>query len=157
MNKKSLVFFFLFITLIIPSLNFENWTIYNNSITINSIKSNLTREQRDDYYYWIGLRNSFYYSQDSNQLEKLVKYFSPEDPEYYSNLHSFTIPSIIIACSILVITIIYLITRFFFHGCQGPKAVDKSYYYITYVIIGFGFVWGLVFLILMLYNSSKSE
>ena len=41
----------------------DNWTIYNNSIIINSYVSGLTEEERDNYFYWVGLRNSFYFSE----------------------------------------------------------------------------------------------
>ena len=151
--------FNIFILFIILSLSFQqnNWTMYNNSIKINTIKSNLTNEQRDKYYYWIGLRNSFYYSENSNQLEKLVKYFTPEDNTYYKNLYRFSIPGFILAGTALVAGIIYLVKRFLLKGCLGPKTILNSYHYTTYCLIGFGFVIGIVFHSLMIYNAGKSQ
>ena len=151
--------FNIFILFIILSLSFQqnNWTMYNNSIKINTIKSNLTNEQRDKYYYWIGLRNSFYYSENSNQLEKLVKYFTPEENSYYKNLYRFSIPGFILAGAALVAGIIYLVKRFLLKGCLGPKTILNSYHYTTYCLIGFGFVIGIVFHSLMIYNAGKSQ
>ena len=109
-NKSLFALFFL--CLISSSLQHNYWKIYNNSITINSYQSKLTEEQRSDYYYWVGLRNSFYFSEDSNQLEKLVTYFTPEEEDYYSNLFSFSVPGFLCAGAVIVIFIVYLIKRF---------------------------------------------
>ena len=68
MGKNTVISFF-FLCLIASTFQQDNWTIFNNSITINSFKSGLTDEQRDDYFYWVGLRNSFYYYDDPDQLE----------------------------------------------------------------------------------------
>ena len=156
MFQKNLNIFILFI---IFTLSFQenNWTIFNNSIKIHSYASNLTNEQRDKYYYWIGLRNSFYFSENSNQLEKLVKYFTPEDKSYYKNLYKFSIPGFILTGAALVAGIVYLIKRFLLKGCLGPKTVIKSYHYTTYFLICFGFVIGIVFHSLTINYASKSQ
>ena len=73
-----LIFFICFISFYSQEAD-KNWTIKNNSINIFTYVSNLTDEERENYYYWIGLRNSFYYSKNSNQLEKLVKYFKKNE------------------------------------------------------------------------------
>ena len=156
MSSKNLNIFLLLI-LFSLSIQENNWTIYNNSINIHTYSSKLTNEQRDNYYYWIGLRNSFYYSQNSNQLEKLVKYFTPEDNSYYRNLYKFSIPGFIIAGGALVACVVYLIKRFLLKGCQGPKNVLNSYHHTTYFLIGFGCVIGIVFHSLTIYYASKSK
>ena len=156
MSLKNLNIFLLLI-LFSLSIQENNWTIYNNSINIHTYSSKLTNEQRDNYYYWIGLRNSFYYSQNSNQLEKLVKYFTPEDNSYYRNLYKSSIPGFIIAGGALVACAVYLIKRFLLKGCLGPKNILNSYHYTTYFLIGFGVVIGIVFHSLTIYYASKSK
>jgi hypothetical protein len=117
----------------------------------------LTADQRDDYYYWIGLRNSFYYSDDSDQLEKLVKYFTPEDDDYYKDLFAFSAPGFICAGVVFIIFLVYLVKRFLLKGCKGPKIVVKSYHHTTYFFIISGFLIGLIFLSLTIYNCGKSK
>ena len=156
LGEKSF-FSILFLCLISLSIQQKNWTIYNNSIVINSYVSGLTEEQRDNYYYWVGLRNSFYYSEDSNQLEKLVKYFTPEEEDYYSKLFGFSVPGFICAAVVIVIFIVYLIKRFLLKGCRGPKIIVKSYHHTTYFFIISGFLIGLVSLSITIYNCGKSK
>jgi hypothetical protein len=135
----------------------DNWTIYNNSIIINSYVSGLTEEERDNYFYWVGLRNSFYFSEDSNQLEKLVKYFTPENDDYYKTVFNFSVPGLVLAGVALLVFFIYLIQRFILKGCAGPKIVEDSYHNITYFLIVFGCIAGLTFHIFVIYNASKSK
>lgn len=156
-QKNCVIYLLLFYLIAFSSQEQNNWTIYNNSITINNYKSNLTDEQRESYYYWIGLRNSFYYSRDTNQLEKLVKYFTPEEEGYYSTLFSFSIPSFICAIAVIVCFIVYLVKRFLLKGCQGPKIYTKSYDQITYFFIITGVAIGLISLIVTIYNAGKSK
>ena len=49
------------------------------------------------------------------------------------------------------------IRRFLFKGCLGPKNVEKSYHYITYFLIAFGCLIGLIFHICTVYNAAKSK
>jgi hypothetical protein len=156
MSSNNLIIFLLLI-LFSLSIQENNWTMYNNSINIITYSSKLTNEQRDNYYYWIGLRNSFYYSQNSNQLEKLVKYFTPEEKSYYKDLYKFGVPGFIIAGGALVACVVYLINRFLLKGCLGHKKVLKSYHYTTYFLIGFGVVIGIVFHSLTISYASKSK
>ena len=135
----------------------KNWTIINNSITIHNYVSNLTEDERSNYYYWIGLRNSFYFADNWNQLEKLVKYFTPEEDNYYKDLYTFSAPCLIMAAVVVLILFIYLVKRFLLKGCQGPKIVVKSYHNTTYFLIGFGFILGLVFLSMTIYNAGQSK
>lgn len=150
-----LLIFFLF------SFSFQedgkNWTIENNSINIKTYLSTLKDYEREHYYYYIGLRNSFYYSENSNQLEKLVKYFTPEEKNYYKDLYSFSAPGLVLASIVIIVFFIYLIRRFLFKGCLGPKNVEKSYHYITYFLIAFGCLIGLIFHICTVYNAAKSK
>lgn len=155
--ENKYMFLFLFLFLITANCQEEYWRIGNNTISVEPYVSTLTDEQRDDYYYWVGLRNSFYYADDTDQLEKLVKYFTPEKEDYYKNLYYFCIPAFICAAAVIIIFIIYLIKRFLLKGCLGPKKVINSYHYTTYFFIICGFLVGLIFLSLTIYNSSKSK
>jgi len=156
-QKNCVIYLLLFYLIAFSSQEQNNWTIYNNSITINNYKSNLTDEQRESYYYWIGLRNSFYYSRDTNQLEKLVKYFTPEDENYYKSIFHFSIPGFVLTGISFLVFIIYLIQRFLLKGCAGPKIVEDSYHYITYFLIIFGCAAGLTFHIFVIYNAANSK
>ena len=69
----------------------------------------------------------------------------------------YYVPGFICASAVIVIFIIYLIKRFLLKGCLGPKKVINSYHYATYFFIICGFVVGLTFLILTVYNCSKSK
>ena len=153
--------FYAILLLCLISFSFQekekNWTIFNNSIIINSYVSKLSETQRDSYYYWVGLRNSFYYYDNPDQLEKLVKYFTPEEEGYYSTLFSFSIPSFICAIAVIVCFIVYLVKRFLLKGCQGPKIYTKSYDQITYFFIITGVAIGLISLIVTIYNAGKSK
>ena len=149
----------LLITLSIISTIFSgnNWTMGNNSIKINYYESKLTDEQRDNYYYWIGLRNSFYYYEDMNQLEKLVTYFAPENDDYYSNLFTFITPFCLFGGGVAICIVIYLVRRFILKGCRGPKIIEHSYHTVTYTIIGFGFFVGFISLCCTIYYANQSE
>ena len=157
MFRKKLIFSFFLLLILDYSLEQFNWTIINNSITINSYETQLTDDERDDYYYWVGLRNSFYYSKDTDQLEKLVKYFTPEEDDYYSDLFHFSAPGFIAAGAVIIIFIAYLIKRFLLKGCKGPKIIVKSYHTSTFIYIALGFLIGIIFLSLTIYNCAKSK
>ena len=159
MGNKLIVHIFFLIYLISFTFELENWTIGNNEIIINSYSSNLTEDQRDNYYYWVGLRNSFYYSEDSDQLEKLVKYFTPEEGNYYRKLFKFSTPGFICAGGVIIIVIAYLVKRFLLKGCKGPKKnnIVKSYNISTYTFLIVGFLVGTIFLSLTIYNAAKSK
>jgi hypothetical protein len=98
-----------------------------------------------------------YYSENSNQLEKLVKYFTPEEETYYKNLYNFSAPGFILTAIVILVFFIYLVKRFLLKGCQGPKNVVQSYHYTTYFLIGFGIVIGLIFHICYIYNAAVSK
>ena len=157
MLNNNLITFIFFVILLSPSFEIQNWTLGDNEIIINSYSSKLTEDERDNYFYWIGLRNSFYYSEDSNQLEKLVKYFTPEEDNYYKKLFNFSTPGFICASAVILIFIFYLIKRFLLKGCKGPKKVVKAYNIMTYIYIITGFLIGIIFLSLTVYNGGKSK
>ena len=62
MKGDKVILFILLISLVCPKTQSsgKNWTIFNNSITLLPYTSSLTEEQRDHYFYWVGLRNSFF-------------------------------------------------------------------------------------------------
>lgn len=153
----SLLIFFICIFSFSSQQSDKNWTIKNNSINIITYESQLGDTQREHYYYWIGLRNSFYYSENSNQLEKLVKYFTPEEETYYKNLYNFSAPGLILTGVVILAFFFYLVKRFLLKGCQGPKNVEQSYRYTTYFLIGFGILIGLIFHIFTIYNAAVSK
>ena len=157
--KKSISFIFIFLYFFSFSFegDYDNWTMGGNEIKINSYISQLSDEERDNYYYWTGLRNSFYYSEDSNQLEKLVKYFTPEDDNYYKHLFRFSTPGFICACCVVVIFILYIVKRFILKGCKGPKIIVESYDNATILYLFFGFSIGVIFLSLTIYNAAMSK
>lgn len=149
---------FIFLNLIFFSFEAKyNWTMSDNEIIINSYNSSLSDEDRDNYYYWTGLRNSFYYSEDSNQLEKLVKYFTPEEDNYYKKLFRFSTPGFIGAGCVIIIFILYVVKRFILKGCKGPKIIVKAYNISTIIYIVLGFLIGVIFLSLTIYNGAKSK
>ena len=152
MLRKYLLFF-----LFVLSFQQNNWTIGNNTIKININSYKDILRNTADYSYWTELRNSFYYSQNSNQLEKLVKYFTPEDENYYKNLFNFSAPGMVLTACVIIVFVIYLVKRFFLKGCMGPKKVVQAYHYTTYFLIAFGCLLGLIFHILSLYNSFISK
>ena len=119
MKRNKKISLILIIYIITSSYSSNNWTIGNNSIIINAYTSKLTDEQRENYYYWVGLRNSFYYSEDSNQLEKLVKYFTPEEKNYYRNLFNFSAPGFICASGVVIIFLVYIAIFFLFSIFQN--------------------------------------
>ena len=157
MQGNKIFYSLLILCLIGSSFSVKNWTIGNNSITINSYTSKLSEDERENYYYWVGLRNSFYYSRDTNQLEKLVKYFTPEDENYYKSIFHFSIPGFVLTGISFLVFLIYLIQRFLLKGCAGPKIVEDSYHYITYFLIIFGCAAGLTFHIFVIYNAANSK
>lgn len=159
MKANKIITHIFILYLISFSYELKNWTIGNNEIIINSYSSKLSEDQRDNYYYWVGLRNSFYYSEDSDKLEKLVKYFTPEEDNYYRKLFKFSTPGFICAAGVIVIVIAYLIKRFLLKGCKGPKErnIVKSYNISTFIFLIIGFLVGIIFLSLTIYNSAKSK
>lgn len=151
-----------FLLLILSTIPFskesnQNWTMGDNETIINTYVSKLTEEQRDKYYFWIGLRNSFYFSGNMDQLEKLVKYFSPEEEGYYKNLYNFSVPCCLCAGVLVLIIIFYLVRRFLMKGCRGPKIVEKTYHHSTYFFLILGVIIGLVCTIISLYNAVHSK
>ena len=140
------------------SPTYPPYEISENSITIKSYSSNLTNEQRQEYKYWIGIRNSFYYSKDDNKYAKVIKYFTPEDPNYYPKIYLFSYPFYIIATLIGALILYYLVMRFLFRRCQGPKkVVENSYEYFVWGLIILGSAIALVFFYMGIYHLGKQK
>jgi hypothetical protein len=140
------------------SPTYPPYEISENSITIKSYSSNLTNEQRQEYQYWIGIRNSFYYSKDENKYAKVIKYFTPEDSNYYPNIYRFSYLFYIIATLIGALILYYLVMRFLFRRCQGPKkVVENSYEYFVWGLIALGSAIALVFLYMGIYHLGKQK
>ncbi len=143
--------------IISPTKSVDFWESGNNTITIKMLQSNLTKAERENYYYWIGIRNNFFYESTEGILEKNVKYFSPEDPEYYGKIMHFGTIFFVLAGLVLLALCAYLIIRFFLHGCQGPKIIENSYLYGTYSIIIGGFIASIVLLAFTTYYTNQSQ
>ena len=134
------------------------YEISGNSITIKSYSSSLTNEQRGEYQYWIGIRNSFYYSKDDNMYAKVTKYFTPEDSNYYPKIYFFSYPFYFLATCIGALILYYLVMRFLFRRCQGPKKiVENSYEYFVWALIILGSAVSLVFFFMGIYHLGKQK
>ena len=151
------IYVLLFLTLLSYTIQLDYCVIGNNTITINTYQSSLNHTQRNQsYYYWIGVRNDYYYS-DATMLEKMVKYFTPEEENYYSNLFGFSVPLFICAGILVFFLLVYLVMRFLLKGCQGPKIIENSFVLQTKIILIFGGVVSIVFLITTTVYAAKSK
>lgn len=136
----------------------DPYVIANDTIKINIYQSSLTDKQRSNYYYWIGFRNSFYYSESEGKLAKLIKYFAPQDEGYYLALYKFGAPFFAVGCLIGLCLLIYLVMRFLLKKCQGPKrGIDDSFAYSTWGLIIFGFLVGIIFFSMGMYHAGKQK
>ena len=68
----------------------------------------------------IDLKKSF-----SSSMDKVYKSFSPEKEGYWQGLNSVTFLFFTFSLILIIVIVIYLILRFFFNKCSGPrKATD---------------------------------
>jgi len=161
--EKKLLFTIIILATIFSSKseekeNFTFWKDINGEIHLNESDYGLNDSERAEYYYYIGLRNTFYYpDSDDVQLEKLEKYFSPEESNYYSQLFRFCIPGFLAAAAVVVIFIVYLVKRFILKGCRGPKVIVKSYHHTTYFLLISGFLVGVISLSFTMNYSAISK
>lgn len=89
-------------------------------INENQYKSSLTKEERDKYEEMIDLKRSF-----SSSMNKVYERFSPEKEGYWKGLNSVTFLFFTLSLVLIIVIIIYLVLRFFFKKCAGPrKATD---------------------------------
>ena len=90
------------------------------SVNENKFKSSLTEEERKSYEKMIDLKKSF-----SSSMDKVYKSFSPEKEGYWQGLNSVTFLFFTFSLILIIVIVIYLILRFFFNKCSGPrKATD---------------------------------
>ena len=92
------------------------------SINENKYKSNLSEKERENYEQMIDLKRSF-----SSSMDKVYNSFSPEKEGYWQGLNSVTFLFFSFSLILIIVIIIYLVLRFFFKKCSGPrKATDIS-------------------------------
>lgn len=140
------------------SVKKEPFSFFNDTIQINIYNSTLSLSQRNSYYYWRAIRNLIYYSDDKNQYEKSILYFTPEKSNYLSELNEFGYPFYIAAVLLAISIILYLILRFLFKYCTGPKGeIEDTYDYITYIFLIFGFLSSFILLCIAIHNIGKSK
>lgn len=139
MTKKYLKEILLFIILInINTIFSKNLLCPNNQLiniglqSTNDLKilainekkyeSKLTNKQRENYEEMIDIKRSF-----SASMDDVYDSFSPEKDDYWKGLNSITFLFFTFALILIIVIIIYLILRFCFKKCSGPrKATDIS-------------------------------
>ena len=133
MNKKYLKHISLFIILInINSIFSKNLLCPNNqlmfvglqssddlkilAINENKYESQLSDKEREKYEDMIDIKRSF-----SASMDDVYDSFSPEKDDYWKGLNSITFLFFIFALIVIIVIIIYLILRFCFKKCSGPR------------------------------------
>ena len=108
--------------------------IYEDKLVVKIYNSSLTKEQREEYLFWVKYKNSF--NTDADQLAKMTKYFAPEDPDYYKMVFTSGWPLYSLAGIFSFALIIYFIFRFLFRQFLGPKShITNWYVYFSYALI----------------------
>lgn len=109
----------------------ENFT---DTFEVVFYQSNLTMDQREEYNEWISIKNSF--SAQQGKLAKMTQFFAPEDPKYYKDVYATGWPFYAIAGVACASLIAYLVMRFAFHMCKGPKSfITRGYGIFAYILI----------------------
>jgi hypothetical protein len=114
-------------------------------------ESQLTDAERQSYLEIVYLKRSF-----SSTMTYIPQSFTPEREEYWNKLNFLVTIFIIIALFPVVFIIFYIIVRFVFRKCTGPKKVsqvNKLYRNVTWFIM---LVSTLVVVILFLIVLVKS-
>ena len=114
-------------------------------------QSTLTDAERESYLEIVYLKRSF-----SSTMTYIPQSFTPEREEYWNKLNFLVTIFIIIALFPVVFIIFYIIVRFVFRKCTGPKKVsqvNKFYRNLTWFIM---LVSTLVVVILFLIVLVKS-
>ena len=127
--------------------------LINLSETDNESKSSLNEEERVHYEEMINLKRSF-----TSSTSFLPQSFSPENEEYWSQLKTLLIVFIVIAVFPTLFIIFYLIMRFIFKKCAGPKKisdVSKTYRNITWGLMIISTAITLILFSIILYKSIK--
>lgn len=111
-----------------------------DELIVPRYKSSLTDEQRGEYMKWVEFKNSL--GRDAVQLAKLTKYFAPEDATYYPAIYKSGWPFYSLAGIFGFVLLIYIIMRFGFRLCLGPK---------KHITMAYGiFAWFLICNIIIL-------
>ena len=140
------------------SVKKDPFIFFDDTIQINIYNSTLSLSQRNSYYYWRAIRNLIYYPDNKNLYEKSIPYFTPEKKNYLSELNEFGYPFYIAAALLTISIILYLILRFLFKYCTGPKGeIEDIYDYITYIFLIFGFLSSFILLCIAIHNIGKSK
>lgn len=98
-----------------------------------SYESQLSEEERESYLNIVYLKRSF-----SSTMTYIPQSFTPEREEYWNKLNFLVTIFIIIAMFPVVFIIFYIIVRFVFKKCTGPKKVsqvNKVYRNVTWFIM----------------------
>ena len=142
-----LFFLILFLNTLISIISYsdnDNYTIpyslYNNTIKINTYKSNISNEQLIELRDWISIRNAFFYSYKDIKLAKEEIYFNVDKETYFDEMKAFGTPFFICCFLSIFFILIYLIMRFLFKKCTGPKKIENSYVSQTKFIFVIGFL-----------------
>jgi hypothetical protein len=113
----------------------QDKTEVKDELFVPRYKSELKQEQREEYMNWVEFKNSF--NPIEGQLAKLTKYFAPENPKYYSAIYKSGWPFYSIAGVFGLVLLAYLIMRFGFRYCLGPKSHITSFFgFFTWSLIG---------------------
>ena len=152
MKKNACLKMFFFISLIVIQVTNQNFLQFNTktncpkapmsslglliSLAENqgySYESQLSEEERQSYLNIVYLKRSF-----SSTMTYIPQSFTPEREEYWNKLNFLVTIFIIIAMFPVVFIIFYIIVRFVFRKCTGPKKVsqvNKVYRNVTWFIM----------------------
>lgn len=118
----------------------------------SAFESKISQEEREAYEEIIKLKRSF-----SSTMSYIPQNFTPEKPKYWEELDYLLIVFVIIALFPFLFICFYLLMRFVFKKCTGPrklKQVTKNYRNITwFIMIAFTITSLILFSIIL----SKSE
>ena len=170
MKKNACLKMFFFISLILIQVTNQNFLQFNTKtncpkapmsslgllISLAEVdgynyESQLTDAERQSYLEIVYLKRSF-----SSTMTYIPQSFTPEREEYWNKLNFLVTIFIIIALFPVVFIIFYIIVRFVFRKCTGPKKVsqvNKLYRNVTWFIM---LVSTLVVVILFLIVLVKS-
>ena len=119
----------------------------------SSYENTLTKEERTPYEEKVVLKRSF-----SSTMSYIPQSFSPEKEKYWKDLNSLLIVFTIIAIFPTVFIIFYLVMRFYFKKCAGPKKlkqVTKIYRNSTWIVMIVSSIATLVLFSIVLDKSTK--
>ena len=160
MQKPNFIIFILLFFSISSSNNdkeLKPYSLYNNTIEINTYKSEIKEAQLLNYQDWISIRNAFFYSNKEKRLSKYEIYFDISNPDYLKKMNDFGLPFFVSSYFTLIFLIFYLIMRFIVKKCQGPKKIEKSYIIQARIILIIGFSFSYILIIFQLYYSIRAN